>query len=368
MSAIFQAASLGNMEVRNRFVRSATWEGMAGENGEVTEPLINFYRVLASGGVGLIITGSTFVTKRGKMAPGQLGIDDDSLITGLRSIPGVVHEEGGKVAMQLVHGGSQVHFDCGMPPQAPSAVKERVTGNMPVEMTVDDIKSLVHEFSEASRRAKEAGFDGVQIHAAHGYLLSQFLSPYSNRRADDYGGSIENRARVIFEIYKAIREKVGKDYPVMIKINAADFDGEGLTPEDSLWVCRRLSEMDIDAIELSGGVLASGKLAPSRLKINRPEREAYFRKYAEQFSPGLNCPLMLVGGLRSPEVMEDIYNEGYAQFFSLSRPLISEPNLIRRWESGDRKKARCISCNKCFNTPIDGGRLYCATFNKEGKA
>ena len=365
MSELFQKAFIGNMELRNHFVRSATWEGMAGENGEVTEPLIDIYRNLAKGGVSLILTGFAFVAKRGKAVSRKLGADNDALIPGLNRLTEAVHAQGGKIVLQIAHGGSQGMFDTGMPLESPSTVKERATGNVPVEMTIDNIKRVINEFADAARRAKEAGFDGVEIHAAHGYLLSQFLSPYSNRRTDEYGGSIENRARIIFEIYDAVRNKVGMDYPVMIKINSSDFDGgAGLSPEDSLWVCKRLSEMGIDAIELSGGIFASGELMPARVAINSPEKEAYFRDYAKQFKPHLKCPVILVGGLRSLNVMESIYREGAAQFFSISRPLISEPDIIKRWQSGDRKKARCISCNKCFGAAVNERKFYCVTFNQ----
>lgn len=362
MSKLFESASINKMILKNRFVRSATWEGMAGENGEVTESLIDTYRDLARGGVGLIITSYAFVTKKGKATTGKLGADNNTLIPGLKSLTEAVHNEGGRVALQIVHGGSQLSFKTGMPTEAPSAVKERATGNLPVEMSVGDIRRVTGEFAEAARRAKEAGFDSIELHAAHGYLLSQFLSPYSNIRTDEYGGSIENRARIIFSIYKAVREKVGRDYPIMIKINTSDFAGVGLTPEDSLWVCKKLSEMGIDAIELSGGIPAAGDQSPARAEINNPKKEAYFQDYARKFRTHLRCPLILVGGLRSLEVIEDIYRAGSAQFFSLSRPLISEPGLIKRWQSGDKKRARCISCNKCFGAAAEG-RLYCVAFN-----
>ncbi|MCF6154202.1 MAG: NADH:flavin oxidoreductase [Candidatus Brocadia sp.] len=363
MSELFQKANIGKMELRNRFVRAATWEGMAGENGEVTEPLMGIYRELAKGGVGLILTGYAYVSKRGKANPGMLGAYDDSLISGLKRLADAVHKENGKVALQIAHGGSQIQIHTDTPSEAPFAIRERTTGNTPVEMTVQDIQRVIGEFAQAARRAKEAGFDGIQIHAAHGFLLSQFLSPYSNRRTDKYGGHIENRARIIFEIYDAIRRNVGNDYPVLIKINASDFDdGVGLTPEDSLWVCRKLSDMGIDAIELSGGILASGEFIPSRSAINSPDKEAYFKEYARQFRPHLKCPLILVGGLRSLGVMEAMYREGLVQFFSLSRPFISEPHLIKRWQSGNKERARCISCNKCFMTASREGRLYCVSF------
>ena len=223
MDGLFQEVSIGEMKVRNRFVRSATWDGLADENGEVTEPMLKVYRDLALGGVGLILTGFAFVDKRGKAFAGMLGVDDDSLVPGLSKLAGAVHEEGGKVVLQIAHGGSQGMFKSDTPKEAPSAVEERATHNMPVEMSKEDIERVVAGFAEAARRAKEAGFDGVQMHGAHGYLLSQFLSPYSNVRSDEYGGSIENRARAVFEVYEAIRDNVGPDYPVMIKINRIVF-------------------------------------------------------------------------------------------------------------------------------------------------
>jgi 2,4-dienoyl-CoA reductase-like NADH-dependent reductase (Old Yellow Enzyme family) len=294
------------------------------------------------------------------------------LVPGLRWLVEAVKQEGGKICLQIVHGGAQIMgaqimYDAVLPPRAPSAVKERATGNEPEEMTLEDIRQTVADFAEAARRAKEAGFDAVEIHAAHGYLLSEFLSPYSNRRTDAYGGPIENRARIIFEVYQAIRARVGSDYPVMIKINSADFDEVGLTPGDSLWVSRELSSMGINAIELSGGIPAAGELAPAREKINTPDKEAYFKNHAKELKPEIKCPLVLVGGLRSIEVIEEALTEGAADFFSLARPLISEPGLINRWRSGNRKRARCISCNKCLTAAVEEARLYCVAFAKKDR-
>jgi 2,4-dienoyl-CoA reductase-like NADH-dependent reductase (Old Yellow Enzyme family) len=362
MDELFQEASIGGIKVRNRFVRSSTWDGLAEENGEVPEPMLKVYRDLARGRVGLILTGFAFVDKKGKAFGGMLGADDDVLVPGLSKLAGAVHEEGGKVVLQIAHGGSQGMFESDAPQEAPSAVEERATHNVPVEMSKEDINRVVAGFAEAAGRAKEAGFDGVQMHGAHGYLLSQFLSPYSNVRSDEYGGSIENRARAVFEVYEAIRDKVGPGYPVMIKINTSDFVDVGLTPDDSLWVCEKLSEMGMDAIELSGGIAAAGKLSPARAGIDSPEKEAYFREYAKQFKPHLKCPVILVGGLRSLDVIEEIYREGSADFFSVCRPLISEPNLIKRWESGDREPARCSSCSKCMRLAFVQRGFRCVPF------
>jgi 2,4-dienoyl-CoA reductase-like NADH-dependent reductase (Old Yellow Enzyme family) len=365
MSKLFSPALIGNMELKNHFVRSATWEGLAEPDGSVTEPLLEVYRNLAQGEVGLILTSYANVSEIGKASEGMIGVYSDFLIPSLKRLADAVHEQKGKVAIQIAHGGSQRMFNSNLPLEAPSAVKERFTGNMPGEMTIEDINRVIMEFAEAAARVKEAGFDGVQIHSAHGYLLSQFLSPYSNRRTDLYGGTREKRARIIFEIYEEARTKLGTHYPIMIKINVSDFVDRGLSPDESLWVCKRLSEMGIDAIELSGGIPAAGDLMPIRKGINKPEKEAYFRDLAENITPHLKCPVIIVGGLRSLEVMEELYEKGIAQFFSLSRPLISEPDLIRRWHQGDRQGARCISCNKCLIAAKEEKKFYCVHFSKK---
>lgn len=370
MKTLFEPCSIGNMELRNRFVRSATWEGMATEQGEVTDDLVELYRDLGKGGVGLVISGYIYVDLRGKCSHGMLGLERDSLMPGLKRLTAAVREEGGRIVAQIVHGGAQMEVDGPqgvdgpLPPEAPSAVADQSSGKIPVELSKDDIARVVKHFADTALRAKECGFDAAQLHAAHGYLLSQFLSPYSNVRTDEYGGSIENRARAIFETYDAVRAKVGQDYPVMIKINAEDFDGVGLTAEDSLWVCEQLATRGIDAIELSGGTAAAEDKGTARSKITKPEQEAYFREHAKRLASRVACPIILVGGVRSLDVMEEIYNDGAAQFFSMSRPFISEPDLVNRWLSGDTAKARCVSCNRCFKTAHEPGTMYCAAFAK----
>lgn len=362
MSELLESCRLANLDLNNRFVRSATWEGMAPDTGEVTDKLVELYRELAKGGVGLIITGSAFVDPRGRCLPGHLGIDNDGLMPGLTRIAGVVHHEGGTVVLQITHGGAQTVVDTGMSPEAPSAVEDRFSGNVPVEMTRQDIERVVNAFGEAGRRSKECGFDGVQFLTGHGYLLSEFLSPYTNVRTDEYGGPIENRARIVFEIYDAIRSQVGSEFPIMVKVNVTDFDGVGLDPDESLWVCEQLDEKGIDAIELSGGVHAAGPEGAIRGQIDSPEKEAYFKEHAERFTPRLKCPVMLVGGIRSLDVAEKLYREGTAHFVSMCRPLISEPGLVNRWAAGDTEPARCISCTGCVIAGLTQGGIRCTAF------
>jgi 2,4-dienoyl-CoA reductase-like NADH-dependent reductase (Old Yellow Enzyme family) len=224
---------------------------------------------------------------------------------------------------------------------------------------VSDIRNIVTSFADAARRAKASGFDGVQLHAAHGYLLNQFLSPAFNRRRDEYGGSLENRVRIVLEALRAIQETVGDDFPILVKMNSRDFVENGLTLEDSLQAASLLADAGIDAIELSGGSVASGKLSPSRVGIDSEEKEAYFRGEASAFKERIRVPLILVGGIRSLETAERLLGDGVADYISLCRPFICEPDLINRWESGDRRKAACLSDNGCFKPAREGNGISC---------
>ncbi len=233
------------------------------------------------------------------------------------------------------------------------------------ELTIKDIEELVGAFAAAAGRAKAAGFDGVQIHAAHGYLLSQFLSPAFNRRPDDYGGSIQNRSRIHVEILHAIRRVAGGDYPVLVKLNCRDFTENGLTLEDSIIAAGLLADAGLDAIELSGGLLTSRKLSPSRPRIDSEDKETYFREELRAVKKQIRIPLILVGGNRSFEVVERLVAEGSADYISMSRPFICEPDLVARWQAGDRRKAACKSDNLCFSPGFEGGGIRCVTHQGE---
>ena len=231
-------------------------------------------------------------------------------------------------------------------------------------MTVEDISRVVDAFGAGARRAKDWGFDAVQLHGAHGYLINQFLSPLTNRRTDAYGGSIENRCRFLLEVYEAVRSAVGSDYPVMIKMNGSDNLEGGLTIEDAVFAAKALDKAGIDCIEVSGGTPASGNMTPARTKINTPEKEAYNLSLASQFRSAVKCPIMVVGGFRSFEVAEKTIQES-ADYISMARPFIREPALVKRWQEGDRSPARCISCNSCFTPGLKEGGIYCVVEKKE---
>ena len=368
MASIFDQTTINGMTISNRLVRSATWEGMCEADGRPTGRLADYYRELARGGVGLIISGYTFVRPDGKQLPGKMGIHTDDFADEMRALTRAVHEEGGKICIQLVHAGGQTDSaTAGRRPLAPSAVEAEQFPEVPQEMSVNDIAEIVAAFGAAAGRARSFGFDAVQLHAAHGYLINQFLSPLINRRTDEYGGSIENRCRFLMEVYRAVRVAVGEDYPVMAKLNGSDFLEGGLSVEDAVYAARTLDAKDVNAIEVSGGTSASGDMSPARTKINKPEKEAYNLDLARRVREAVNCPVMVVGGLRSYEVAEDIVRNKGVEYISMARPFIREPGLPRRWEQGDTSPAKCISCNKCFQPGLEEGGIYCVV-DKEKRA
>jgi 2,4-dienoyl-CoA reductase-like NADH-dependent reductase (Old Yellow Enzyme family) len=365
VSPLFQRTAINGMELSNRFVRSATWEGMATDDGAVTPKLIDTMVALAKGGVGMIITSHSYVVPEGQAGPWQLGIYKDELVSGLKKMTSAVHEHGGKIVVQLAHAG-HFAFRSAMA-SAPVVVSnfEGLSKSPRQELTAEDIRNLVVRYADAAGRAKAAGFDGIQIHSAHGYLFSQFLSPVFNRREDQYGGDIRNRARVHVEAYRAMREAVGEGFPIMIKLNCQDFAENGLTLKDSLQVGRMLADEGLDAIELSGGLLTGGKLSPSRPGIKTEDKEAYFSEDAKAFKRQISIPLILVGGMRSLEVAERLVDDSVADYISMSRPLIREPALINRWKAGDRRRALCKSDNLCFQPAMQGDGIYCITEDRE---
>jgi 2,4-dienoyl-CoA reductase-like NADH-dependent reductase (Old Yellow Enzyme family) len=364
MADVFEATAINGMQLKNRFVRSATYEAMAGLDGTVEEPLLKCMENLSRGEVGLIISGHTHVARRGQAGPRQMGIYDDAMIDGLKKLTSIVHDNGGVIAAQLAHAGKKGIGRDEYAAFGPSEVTEEGVIKS-AEMSTEDVKTTIRAFGDAADRAVIAGFDAIQIHAAHGYLLSQFLSPYYNKRTDGYGGSLESRSRFLLEVYREIRQRVGSSYPVMVKINSEDFLEGGLTVAEMVKVAHMLETEGMDAIEMSGGTFESGKRIPSRVGTSKSEeREVYYRKAAEAFKKEIKIPLILVGGFLSYDVAKEAVASGLTDYVALSRSLIREPNLISRWARGDRTKATCISCNKCFSTLATKEALHCAVEKK----
>lgn len=363
MAQLFETTEINSMTLANRFVRSATYEGLADEDGTVTPALIKMMTDLARGGVGLIISSHAYVSKEGKAGPGQLGTYKDELVPGLSEMTDAVHEAGGKILLQLAHAGYHAYTPAtGEPHCAPSDLGISKTPRH--ALTAEEISQIKENFALAARRAKTAGFDGVQIHAAHGYLLSQFLSPYYNRRTDEYGGSTENRARAAIEVLRAVRQAVGKDFPVLIKMNCRDFHENGLELEDSLKAAQMVAENGIDAIELSGGLLINKRFTPSRIGRPSENQKPYYEEEARAFKKKINVPLILVGGNRSYAAAERFVSQGTADYIAMARPLIREPGIVNRWKTGNLEDSACLSDNQCYQGIRAGLGVYCVTAEK----
>lgn len=375
MTIVFEPGKIGNLEIKNKLVRSATYENLATEDGFVTDESVEFYKRLAEGGVGLIITGASYVQLIGKHGPKMNGAEKDEFIPGLKRIADAVHNVGNncKIALQLNHSGRQNPHH--KHPPAPSAVFEKLTKRMPREMTIDEIKETIEAFAQAARRAKEAGFDAVQLHGAHGYLINEFLSPHTNKRSDQYGGSTENRIKFVEDIFRRSVELVGKNFPILIKMNADDFLPDGIDIEESKKIAKKLSELGFAAIEISGAVWDTCKrsekelgwrvnrqaLPESRKHVGRLNEAAYHLKDAREIKPLLkNTPLILVGGINSLDLIENILSEGSADFISLCRPFIREPGLPNRWLKGEGDSmVECIYCNACLASLMIGEGIRC---------
>ena len=349
-SILFTPIRIGNLTIPNRFVRSATHDFMAeSKDGSVAGRQVDLYRELARGEVGLIITGHAFIHPAGKASPGQMGIHEDRLVDGLSRIAAAVHEFPSRIFVQVAHAGRQTKEKlCGCTPLAPSAVYDPTFKLTPRAMTGDEILRTIDDFIQAARRAREAGFDGVQVHAAHGYLLSSFLSPHTNRREDEWGGSTFGRSRITVEIIRRIKALLGDSFPVIIKLNSTDFLPTGLQVEESMEIARILVEAGLDGIEVSGGISEAGR--GSMWKGERSEEdEGYFVENAAKIKSAVPVPVFGLGGIRSFRVMENFVESGRVDLISLSRPLIREPGLIHKFRTGRIGKSACISCNRCFN-------------------
>lgn len=358
MKTLFDPIALGPLKLNNRLIRSATLEIGGAKDGKITPLLKDVMVELTEGGVGLIITGMMGVGPNACGLSGMVRTYDESFIPAMTEVVNAVHAKGGKIVIQLSHCGVKARIIDGMAqtPLGPSDMD--LSGNRQAKaMTKEQIKETVDNFANAALRCKETGADGVQIHGGHGYGISQFLSPYYNKRTDNYGGPIENRARILLEACTAIREKVGPNYPLLVKINATDLVDESITAEECLYVCKELEKIGVTAVEISGGIAADAK--SSALQPAATEsREGYFSKYALMIADHLKIPVISVGGYRTHRLMEETLNKGNITAMSLSRPLIQESGLPNRWKSGDFSKPKCVSCSKCFTSRQHGCKIF----------
>ncbi len=379
---IFEQGEISTIKLKNRIIRSATHEGLADIQGSPTNKLIKKYETLAKNEVGCIITGFAGIMQNGKSAcHNMLMIDDDSLIEPYQKLTNHMHELKTPIILQIAHCGRQTRsFITGLPTVAPSAIKDKsFKEDLPLELNEGGIHEIIENFVDAIVRAKISGFDGVQLHLAHGYLLAQFLSSYTNRRTDKWGGTTENKFRIINEIFDKAQRKVG-DYPILVKLNAYDGRKNGMRIDEAVKISKMLEKAGCAGIEVSCGVFEDGlftlrgeklpldavfkynftyKSLPNLIKefaklvlpITSKKIKPYqdFNvEYAEIIKKNVNIPVIVVGGIKKLDSIKSILQNNKADFVSLCRPLIAEPNLINKFKKGVQKSSNCIDCNYCM--------------------
>jgi len=330
----------------NRLGKSAMTEGLADVNDHATEGHVNLYRAWSNGGTGLHITGNVMVDHRYLERPGNVVVEDKSGFEQLQQWARAGTEGGNHLWAQISHPGRQYARISTTRPLSPSDVQLKMLGSFakPKPMNSEDIEDAINRYVNTASIMQEAGFTGVQFHGAHGYLISQFLSPVTNQRSDEWGGSLENRARFLLTIVRKGREMLGADYPISVKLNSADFQKGGFTLEESAQVAKWLSEEKIDLLEISGGTYEQIKLlghTGDEADIENPEvdknvrestrqREAYFLTYAKTIQDAIDIPLMVTGGFRSRETMREAVMSGELDIVGLARPLCVDPEQVNQ--------------------------------------
>jgi len=382
MSTLFSPFNLNGLQIKNRFVFSACEDNLATDQGFVTDEMINKNRQLAKGEVGLIISSHITVHPLGRSRKNELGIYSDDMILGLKKLVNSVHNEGGKIIFQLGHAGVQTTEDAiGQLPLGPSASSKNS------EMNEDQIKDVIFAFIRGAVRAMEAGADGIQLHAAHGYLINEFLSPYFNRRSDFWGGSEENRFRFLGSIIIEIKKVLPEGIPLLIKLNSNDYTPEeGIMPGLAVSYAKRLAELHIDGMEVSCGTSSRspwntcmGDIPVQEISKSFPEsqrskvesflntlvgkfelREGYNLEAAKMIRPVMgHIPLFAVGGFRHVSTMEEVVKKGYTDLISMCRPFIREPYLVKHIKEGKITTASCTSCNKCLAAVVNDMPVKC---------
>ena len=363
-SSLFLPIKIGSIEIKNRIVMAPMTSGYSSAEGNVTQTLTDFYLKRAKGGVGLITCESCYVEKGGKGFLGQLSLDNDKYIPGLSRLTESVKSTGAKIILQLIHCGRQTSSAlCGHQPVAPSAIPCPVIQEMPRELSISEVQRIIKAFVKAANRAKKAGFDGVEVHAAHGYLINQFLSPYSNKRADKYGGTLFARSKMLLQIISGIKEYVGRDYPVTCRLSADEFLPGGLTLSHTRAVARWLQNIGLDAISVSGGVYETAHKIIPPMDVD----QGSLVHLAEGIKASVSIPVFAVGGINDPFFADQILVEGKADMVALGRALLADPEWPEKASNGEASRIRpCIYCNHCRNRTIRP-KINCAVNYETGR-
>ena len=348
--SVFDETRIKNLKLKNRIFRGSVID-CSFKNGKITEEGYKLYETLAKNEVGTIFTGTAVVSDYNAFDDNpEFRIDKDEYIEEYKKLTDLVHKNNANIFIQIIHNGLNTQ-STNEKIYAPSAVQIMGQNRLATEMTKEDILRIEDDFVKAAIRAKKAGFDGIEIHSAHLYLLSEFLSPNMNKRTDEYGGNDENRARMLIEIIEKIRKAIGNDIILSLKIDREKAGNEGISEQGFLTACKLAEKAGIDIIQVSGFKWVKEK----------PKNGPYYFDAAKKLAEIVNIPVLLVGGIRTLDQIDFILNNSKIQYVVLSRPLICEPDIVKKWKNGDNKKSKCVSCNNCLK---DFNDVDCV-FNKK---
>lgn len=371
-NALFSPINIGTLKLRNRLVMAPMGTNFGAGNGFVSEHNINHYTEKARNGMALLIVEAMYVHQSGAHRKNALALTDDKYIPGLTELTESVHKEGAAIAAQLAHSGRIVaHLPEGFINLAPSAVPNRITGVVPHELSITEIKSMVECFANGALRAKKAGFDAVEIHAGHGYLIMQFLSPLWNKRCDEYGGNLENRCRFALEIVRAVKRKTGSDFPVIFRLSFDEMIPGGQTPDDSLYLAKELERNGVDCLHVSGGNNETPE-DMSKVIATMYTKPGYFIDYARKVKKEVRIPVIAVGRLGDPKLAESVIRDGNADLVCLGRSIYADPQWCKKVQEGREDEITpCIACNAgcierlnrqlkitCVQNPMLGRNIY----------
>jgi len=364
-SCLFEPATIGQLKLKNRLVMPPMVRNYATDKGLVTDQYIAHIDSIARGGVGMLILEASYISPEGKGFSHQLGIHSNAVLPGLKSLVDVVHKQKATIGIQLYHAGRQTSSKVtGQPIVGPSAVADPTTQEVPKALTIDEIKQLVRDFALATKRAKQAGFDLVEIHGAHGYLITQFLSSFSNKRTDEYGGSLSNRMRFGLEVISAVRTVVGTSFPIILRLSADELVKGGITLEETKKMACLFEQAGVDALHISVGNYASyaqGKMIPP-MAVD----DGVLVSYASEIKRLVSIPVIVVGKIRTPQMAEAIIKNKEADFIALGRTLLADPQWPNKVKEGKWNEVNpCIACNQgCISCLFANQDVQC-TVNPE---
>ncbi len=357
-ASLWSPVTVGTLTLRHRLIMAAMGTGFPTPEGAVTDRLTRFLARRARGGIALVTTEATAVDASGAPFPAALRADDDARIPGLRRLADAVHGHGAPVSLQIYHAGRQMSRRLsGRQPVAPSVIPCPLVREIPRALEGDEIPPLIERYAAAAERARAAGFDALELHGAHGYLLHQFLTPLANQRTDDYGGDLRGRARFTLEVVRRVRERAGRDFPVLFKLSAEDHLPGGLTLDDTLTVARWLEEAGVDALIVSAGTYGSFEWVVQPITLP----QGCLSAYAARFRHTVRIPVVAVGRINDAALADQIIRSGEADLVAMGRALLADPDLPRKAQAGRREEIRpCITCNECLAQLMRAQPITCA--------